>query len=78
MVPHRLRTITIVDQILIVDGRKVVEEGRHSELVDAGELYIQQVLGKAPEGERVEGSRVIKSLFSETLVPLILFRWQNQ
>ena len=39
IIAHRLRTITTADQILVVDGGKVVEQGRHSELVDAGELY---------------------------------------
>jgi len=39
IIAHRLRTITTADQILVVDGGKVVEQGRHIELVDAGELY---------------------------------------
>ncbi|MGP8329369.1 MAG: ABC transporter ATP-binding protein [Methanosarcinaceae archaeon] len=39
IIAHRLRTITTADQILVVDGGKVVEQGKHSELVDAGELY---------------------------------------
>ncbi len=39
IIVHRLRAITTADQILVVDGGKVVEQGRHSELVDAGELY---------------------------------------
>jgi len=39
IIAHRLRTITTADQILVVDGGKVVEQGRHNELVDAGELY---------------------------------------
>jgi energy-coupling factor transporter ATP-binding protein EcfA2 len=39
IITHRLRTITIADQILVVDGGRVVEQGRHNELVDAGGLY---------------------------------------
>jgi ATP-binding cassette subfamily B protein len=39
IIAHRLRTITTADQILVVDDGKVVEQGRHNELVDAGELY---------------------------------------
>jgi len=39
IIAHRLRTITTADQILVVDGGRVVEQGRHNELVDAGELY---------------------------------------
>jgi ATP-binding cassette subfamily B protein len=39
IIAHRLRTITTADQILVVDGGRVIEQGRHNELVDAGELY---------------------------------------
>ncbi len=39
IIAHRLRTITTADQILVVDGGQVVEQGRHSELVDEGGLY---------------------------------------
>jgi len=39
IIAHRLRTITTADQILVVDGGRVVEQGRHSELVDEGKLY---------------------------------------
>ena len=39
IIAHRLRTITTADQILVVDDGRVVEQGRHNELVAAGELY---------------------------------------
>ncbi len=39
IIAHRLRTITTADQTLVVDGGRVVEQGRHNELVGAGELY---------------------------------------
>ena len=39
VIAHRLSTITTADQILVVDGGRIVESGRHDELVDAEGLY---------------------------------------
>ncbi|MFZ2071740.1 MAG: ABC transporter ATP-binding protein [Halobacteriota archaeon] len=39
IIAHRLSTITSVDQILVVDGGMVIEQGRHSELVSNSGLY---------------------------------------
>lgn len=39
VIAHRLSTVTGADQILVVDGGQVVEQGRHAELVAAGKLY---------------------------------------
>jgi len=39
IVAHRLSTIVDVDQILVVENGRVVERGKHEELVRAGGLY---------------------------------------
>ncbi|MEO0596379.1 MAG: ABC transporter ATP-binding protein, partial [Chloroflexota bacterium] len=39
VVAHRLSTITEADQILVVDGGKIVASGRHEDLLTSSELY---------------------------------------
>jgi ATP-binding cassette subfamily B protein len=41
VVAHRLATIRAADQILVVDGGRIVERGTHDELLAAGGLYRQ-------------------------------------
>ncbi|XWN34026.1 MAG: ABC transporter ATP-binding protein [Devosia sp.] len=38
-IAHRLSTIASLDRLVVLDGGRIVEEGRHSELVRAGGLY---------------------------------------
>ncbi len=39
VIAHRLSTIMAADQILVMDGGRIVERGKHDELVAAGGLY---------------------------------------
>lgn len=39
VIAHRLSTVRDADQILVIDGGRVVERGRHDELVSEGGLY---------------------------------------
>ncbi len=39
IIAHRLSTVRDADLILVMDGGRIVERGRHAELMDAGGLY---------------------------------------
>jgi ATP-binding cassette subfamily B protein len=39
VIAHRGQPVRSADQILVIDGGKVVESGRHAELIAAGGLY---------------------------------------
>ncbi|WP_322759242.1 ABC transporter ATP-binding protein [Frankia sp. Cr2] len=59
VIAHRLSTVRDADRILVIDGGRVVESGRHSQLLASGglyaELYRTQFEGQTP-GPAVEGS----------------------
>jgi ATP-binding cassette subfamily B protein len=39
VIAHRLSTVREADQILVVDDGRIVESGRHDDLLEAGGLY---------------------------------------
>lgn len=48
MIAHRLKTVRNADQILVVDGGKIVQKGKHEELIEQDGIYRRFV------GERKE------------------------
>jgi ABC-type multidrug transport system fused ATPase/permease subunit len=68
VVAHRLSTIRAADQVLVVDGGRIVERGRHEELLQRRgayyKLYQQQFAD--PEGAGVPSARY-QELTAETV-----------
>ena len=46
MIAHRLKTVRSADQILVLDGDKIVQQGRHDELIKQPGLYAEFVGGR--------------------------------
>jgi subfamily B ATP-binding cassette protein MsbA len=50
-IAHRLSTIQRADLIVVMDGGRIVETGRHAELLKAGRIYakLYQLQFEQPE-----------------------------
>ena len=59
VIAHRLSTVRGADQILVVDGGRIVERGTHLELLAAGGLYADLYRTQfAEQGSVAEGTVV--------------------
>ena len=58
LISHRISTVRGADQIIVIDGGRIVERGRHDELVAAGGLYARLASQQALEAELEEEEAV--------------------
>jgi ATP-binding cassette, subfamily B, bacterial len=61
VIAHRLSTIREADQILVIEDGRVVERGRHEELLDHGGLYAELYHTQFARQERQENETAVAS-----------------
>lgn len=49
MIAHRLKTVRNADQILVVDAGRIVQQGKHEELMEQKGIYVDFVSGRKEE-----------------------------
>ena len=61
VIAHRLSTIRNADQILVIEGGKIVERGTHDELLEAGGVYRNLYLSQFRDQEGEPAADVVES-----------------
>ena len=64
MIAHRMKTVQEADQILVLDQGRIVQRGRHAELMKQGGIYADFVCSRSSaESWRIAGrkSREVKA-----------------
>jgi ATP-binding cassette, subfamily B, bacterial len=56
MIAHRLSTVRHADQILVLQGGRIVESGHHDELMASGGLYSEMSAAQAARGRNPRGA----------------------
>lgn len=56
VIAHRLSTVRKADQVLVIDGGRIVERGRHADLLAAGGLYAELYRRQFYEPEEATGN----------------------
>ncbi len=71
-ITHRLAAVTDADRIVVLDAGRVVEQGRHAELIERGQLYAQ--LWQKQSGLRLSDDGRQAALTDERLRALPIFQ----
>ncbi len=59
VIAHRLSTIVNADQIFVIDGGRIIERGRHGELMDKHGFYYDLYMSQFKKQEELEEPRLV-------------------